>query len=163
MEIDDLENDERIAHMERKSPGVISVLRLLVQRALTEEFEAPARPGYSMKWLQEHRFGDAVQRLLINGWVSTENGRVLLKDAPDGNPSPNTQEKVAGLAMKNPGVRIVYDALLLGITLNGQGESCLLPQWLAARGFMADAEILLEAGIIRREEDPLLGEVWMLV
>ncbi len=163
--IRDLESDERIVALAQTCPGVSSVVRLLVQRALMQDdpgFDPDQEPGYGFTWLKNNGFGAAVQKLLEVGFVRIREDRVLLVERSEHDSSGIIEERVDALVAVDPNVRVVYRALLLGIFQSSSGKNCLHPQWLETNGHTAAVQLLLKEGIVRKEIDPLLGEIFVL-
>ncbi len=163
-----LEEDTDIMRLAENCSQVLTVIRFLVQRKLTTALDlttdVPHDTGYSHAWFLANDCGPALQILLDSGWVEVKNGRVVLADKELKRAHALSMvERVAALSVTDPMVRTVYDGLLLGIMQSGERVDCLFTTWLKKHGYLAAAELLETEGIIRREQDPLLGEIFVLV
>lgn len=145
-----LEDSERVRTLEAQCPGVLSVVRLVVQSTVVATVSRSA--GYGCESLQRLGLTAAVELLIKEGILELDSERVVLKldDA-------ETRDlRLTVLEEQSPGVNTV-----LGMVKNIE-ESHGAPlslDWLENQRLGAAVRALLDAGFVTVEEDELLGRV----
>ncbi len=149
-----LEDSERVRTLEAQCPGVLSVVRFVVQSTVVATMDSGVSrsAGCGHEFLQGLGFDAAVELLIKEGIVEMDSKRVVLKldDA-------ETRDlRLTALEEQSPGVNTV-----LGMVKNIE-ESHGAPlslDWLENQRLGAAVRALLDAGFVSVEEDELLGRV----